>query len=50
MNLQSDNEQDIHMSTKKYEDNGYGFDLDLLTILYKLFVSHLRRKWASWMK
>ena len=27
------------MSTKNYEDNGYGFDLDLLPILYKLFVS-----------
>ena len=33
-NLQSDNEEDIHMSSKNYEESGYGLDVDMLTILY----------------
>ena len=27
-----DNEQDVHMSSENYEENGYGLDLDLLII------------------
>ena len=29
-----DNEKDIHMSFKNYEESSYGLDLNLLTILY----------------
>ena len=28
------NEQDIHMSSKNYETNGYEHDLDMLIILH----------------
>ena len=33
-NLHLDNKYDVHMSSKNYEESGYGLDLDLLTILY----------------
>ena len=35
-NLHFGNEQDIHVSSKKYEKNGNNFDLDLITISYVL--------------
>ena len=33
-NIHFDNEQNIHMSSKIYEEVGYDLHLDLLTILY----------------
>ena len=33
----------IYMSSKHYEESGYGLNLDLLTILYWLLDSYLRR-------
>jgi hypothetical protein len=38
-NLHFKNECDIHMNTKSYEANGYGYDLDLLIISHYLHVS-----------
>ena len=38
-NLRFDVEQVIHMSSRNHEESGYGFDLDLLTILYKQCIS-----------
>lgn len=38
-----DNELDIHMASKKYIKNDYNLDLNLLTFLYKSFVSCPRR-------
>jgi hypothetical protein len=34
-NFHFNNEQDIHMSSKNYENNGYGLDSDLLNTSYK---------------
>ena len=33
-NLHFDNEYDIHMSSKNYEDSGYDLNLDFLTMSY----------------
>ena len=33
-NLHFDMKQDIHTSSKNYEESGYGLSLDLLTISY----------------
>ena len=41
--LHFDNEQNIHMTSKNYEESDYKLNLDSLTILYKSCVSHPRR-------
>ena len=38
-----DNEYKNHMTSKNYEESDYKLNLDSLTILYKLCVSHPRR-------
>jgi hypothetical protein len=41
-NLHFDNEEDIHMSSKNYEESGYDLDLGLLvTISYQNGVFHI---------
>ena len=43
-NLQFDIKQDIHMSSKNYEEISYSLDLDLLTLSYKSCVSYPTRR------
>ena len=38
-----DNEWDIHMNSKHYEESGYNLNLDLLTILYESRASNSKR-------
>ena len=40
-NLHFDNELDISMSSKNYEESGYGLELELLTISFDSGVSYL---------
>ena len=42
-----DNELNIHLSSKNYEENGYDLDLDLLTNFVLTMCSTSEEKWAS---
>ena len=42
-NLHFDNELNAHVMSKNYEESGYTFDLDLLSILYQLCVLYPKK-------
>ena len=39
-NLHFDNEKDMYMSSKDYEESGYGLKLDWLTISYHVLIMY----------
>ena len=46
-NLHFDNDEDIHLSPKNYEEGNYTHDLDLVIISHWLRVSYPTRKWVQ---
>ena len=47
MNLHFDNEEDIHFNSENHEENGHGYDLEMLIILHYIvcFISY--KKWVQ---
>ena len=45
-----DNAQDIHMNSINYDKKGYGFDVDVITILFESLVVCPRRSEAMFGK